>query len=393
MSVIVGYGGYVELSREWPEPTAFPRSSLTSSNALLCREKAFWTGQRVLIYSDLGVPLRLNNSAYAPCPDGHRFWGGLGVMGPNTAHRTDNNGPFWKTDGLIDSFYVAGTPLNPAPETFIPGTISSPATDFVVASLQGGLGGDFWENQTSVGLQKTASVYIHRDPLDRITFYESENGAINRNPSQLIQLSPVYFDNLLIAPYNSSSAYIAAIEAIGEAIFNEHPTQETPASNYLDIPDSITDISSSPEARGWTILAGCREWALQTDPTILDKTAIGEDYGDSVKDVVRGAGSFVSFVNETQPNSGVIDARGFIRLAIMTGTGSRATARFRLQEQSPNLGCDAADSVWMECDILLGSGELRVTVDDTVRYSSEFVVVQDKDGVGVKPRIGVFPAA
>jgi hypothetical protein len=47
----------------------------------------------------------------------------------------------------------------------------------------------------------------------------------------------------------------------------------------------------------------------------------------------------------------------------------------------------------MECDILLGSGELRVTVDDTVRYSSEFVVVQDKDGVGVKPRIGVFPAA
>jgi hypothetical protein len=45
---------------------------------------------------------------------------------------------------VFGDFYFAGTPLAPAPTTFIPGTILDPATDFVVATLvpSGGSGGE-----------------------------------------------------------------------------------------------------------------------------------------------------------------------------------------------------------------------------------------------------------
>jgi hypothetical protein len=349
MSVILGYGGSIELSREWPEPTVFPQSSLTGTGALLCRERAFWTGQRVIVYSYLGVPLRAGGAAYAPCPDGHRFWGGQGVAGPNSAHRTGDNGPFWRTSDASG----------------------------------------FWESQASTGFAQTLSAYVHRDRLDRISFYSSENGAINRSPDLLIPFSQVQFQNLLITPYDSSASYLTAIEALGEVLFGEYPQQEQPATNYVDLPSAIITVSLDPDKRGWSILVGCRSWSLQTDPTILDTTAIGEDFGDSVKDVVRGSGSFNGFIPTGPTGSGTIDGKGFIRLMLMTETGSKAKARFKIQDQSM-FHCEGEETVWIECDILLGQGEISTTVDEPVSYSSQFVVVKDTDGNGIKPIIGVF---
>lgn len=349
MSVILGYGGQIELSREWPDPTLFPQSSLTGSGSLLCREKAFWTGQRVLVYSHLGIPLRSPGALYAPCPDGHRFWGGLGVAGPSSSHRTYDNGVFWRASD------------------------SDP----------------FWESQASTGLTRTISAYIHRDRLDRITLYSSENGAINRSSDLLIQFSQVYFDNLLIAPYDPDAQYIATIEALGEVLFGEHPDKELPATAYTDMPPAILSASENPTRRGWSMLVGCREWTLQTDPTVLDTTAIGEDFGDSVKDVVKGSGSFNGFVEANPTKPGTFDAKGFIRLMLMTETGSKARARFRVQDERM-AGCEKEETVWIECDMLLGPGEIRADVDSAVTYSSQFVVVKDKDGMGIKPVIGVF---
>jgi hypothetical protein len=349
MSVILGYGGSIQLSREWPIPTVFPQSSLTGAGTLLCREKAFWTGQRVLIYSHLGLPLRINGAAYAPSPDGHRFWGGLGVMGPNTDHRTNDAGIFWDASD------------------------ASP----------------FWEDATSTGFTQTTSAYIYRDRLDRISFYSSEIGAINKSQDLLIPFSQVQFDNLLIAAYDPATEYIAAVEALGEVIFYESPQAEEPATNYVDLPSLITGAADDPERRGWSTLVACKEWTLQTDPTVLDTTAIGEDFGDSVKDVVRGSGSFNGFVPVGQSQSGKIDAKDFVRLMLMTETGSKASARLRIQDES-GVGNCKEECVWIECDILLGPGELSATFDNAVSYSSQFVVVKDSDGNGIKPVIGVF---
>lgn len=388
MSVILGYGGYIEISREWPEPTAFPQSS-SNGSSILCREKGFWTGQRVWLYSRLGVPLIPRGSSYAPCPDGHRFWGGLGVMGPNTDHRTGDGGPFWRPDSPVDTIYSAGTLAAPATDIIDPGTLGNPSTTWIIAYFGSGYDVPFWETAESTGFQQITSAYIHRDQLDRLTFFSSENSAINKNQSELISFSPVVYQSLLIAPYNSSTSYKSSVELVGSSVFDESPSAERPASFYVDIPDTLTEFAGVPENRGWAIVADCKEWALQTDPTVLDSTAIGEDFGDSVKDVVRGSGSFNSFVSSSVSGTNVFDSKSFIRLMLMTETGSKARARFRIQEQARN-GCKMEDSVWIECDILLGPGEISVSVDNAVSYSSQFVVVKDKDGVGVKPVIGVF---
>jgi len=349
MSVILGYGGSIQLSRDWPVPTAFPQSSLTGAGTLLCRDRAFWTGQRVLVYSYLGLPLRADGAAYAPSPDGHRFWGGLGVTGPNTDHRTNDAGVFWDASD------------------------ASP----------------FWEDAASTGFDQITSAYIYRDRLDRISFYSSEIGAINNSDDMLIPFSPIQFDNLMIAAYDPAPEYIAAVEALGEVIFFESPQTEQPVTNYVDLPSLITEAADDPERRGWSALVACREWTLQTDPTVLDVTAIGEDFGDSVKDVVKGSGSFNGFVPIGQKQPGKIDAKDFVRLMLMTETGSKASARLRIQDERGAGDCKE-ECVWIECDILLGPGELSASFDEAVSYSSQFVVVKDSNGNGIKPVIGVF---
>lgn len=351
MSVILGYGGTIQLNREWPEPTVFPQSSRAGVNSIFCQNKAFWTGQKVLIYSSRGIPFIKNGSAYAPCPDGHRFWGGSDLaQGPNTSHRASGNTFFWNSANY---------------ESF------------------------FWENEFSTGFNRVITAYINRDQLDRITFYLSENAAINRFENELLIFSNVEYKSLLIAPYSSSTNYQVAFEALGEFMFDEDCQYEKPVSSIIELPNEMLSVAEDPEQRGWSILVGCREWTLQTDPTVLDTTAIGEDFGDSVKDVIKGSGSFNGFINANNRNAGQFDARGFIRLMLMTETGSRARARFRVQDQR-SAGCQSEDAVWIEADILLGPGEISASVDDAVKYSSQFVVVRDKDGIGIKPMIGPF---
>jgi hypothetical protein len=144
MSVILGYGGNIQLSREWPEPTLFPQSSRAGTNAIFCQNKAFWTGQRVLIYSYLGLPLKEAGSLYAPSPEGHRFWGGSSLaQGPNTAHRGNGDGDFWKPDNLNPTNYIPGTVENPAQDFIVPGTVENPATNFIVYEVSPG----FWETE------------------------------------------------------------------------------------------------------------------------------------------------------------------------------------------------------------------------------------------------------
>ena len=387
MSVILGYGGYVQLSREWPEPTTFPQSSRSGANAIFCQDKAFWTGQHVLIYSYIGLPFKLTRSSfYAPAPGGHRFWGGSNLaQGPNTLHRGTGDTLFWKQVSEDILTYVPGTVNDPAENFLFPGRVQSPAMNFNGLNVSE----SFWESEITTGFQQVVDTYINRDQLDRITFYRSEGGAINRSPDELIVFSNVEYQSLLIAPYSASSDYQIAFEALGQVLFEESPQREQGASAFVDLPEAMLSIAEDPEQRGWSILVGCREWTLQTDPTVLDTTAIGEDFGDSVKDVVRGSGSFNGFIPVNNPGSSSFDARGFIRLMLMSETGSKASVRLRVQDQK-SASCESEDAVWIECDVLLGPGEISASVDDAVRYSSQFVVVKDKDGLGIKPLLGPF---
>jgi hypothetical protein len=193
----------------------------------------------------------------------------------------------------------------------------------------------------------------------------------------------------MVAPYDSSENYQLAVEALGAALFDENSAIEISSGKIFDLPDAMQNSYDSPDRRGWAFLAECKDWALQTDPSVLDSTAIGEDFGDSVKDVVRGSGSFNCYVPTSMGGAKQVDAKSFVRLMLMTETGSKARARFRIQEES--LGtCEPEETVWIECDILLGPGEISAAFDGTVNYSSQFVVVKDKDGVGIRPMIGVF---
>lgn len=107
-----------------------------------------------------GLPIDANLNGYADCPDGHRHWGGLGIAGPATAHRTTDAGPYWA------------------------------ASDAAV----------YWESAAGTGLTQQLACYVGRDTLGRLAFYDSEINGINGGTTGRLPLAGVAFGALVLAP-------------------------------------------------------------------------------------------------------------------------------------------------------------------------------------------------
>jgi hypothetical protein len=333
---VLGQFGIIELSREWPAPTALADERLQrgASPSLDLSDLAFQSGDEVLLVGLRGVPLGIGINGAAPCPDGHAFWaGGTTAVGPALAARSANGG-FWSTDP------------------------SAP----------------FWESAATVGFQQTATAYVHRDELDDVRFYNSEINAINGGSEGLIPLRNVFTGPLLILPASSRAGYVAAavdlLQAIGSA---EIIDGQQPAENLAAVPQILSDTAADAEERGWLMQCDLTSWVFEMDATQLDQEAIGQVFGEYAKGALRGAGSFNGEMDHSR-KAGEQSGLGMLRLMMLTSQGSKARARFQLVDQrNSNVASHVKERIFYETDILLSKTAVNTSATDVILISAQFV--------------------
>lgn len=332
---VLGQFGIVELSREWPAPTALADERLQrgATPSLDLTNQAFQSGDEVLLVSLRGVPLGIGINGAAPCPDGHAFWtGGATAVGPALTARTVNNG-FWSANSALP----------------------------------------FWESATTVGFQQTATAYIHRDELDDVRFYSTELNAINGGSTGLIPLRNVSPGPMLILPASAAAGYNAAALQLLQAISGlDIPDGEQPAENLATVPEILTDTAAEVAQRGWLKQCDLTSWVFEMDAGTLDEGAISEAFGESAKGIVRGAGSFDGEIDHSYV-SGEQSGVGMLRLMTLTQQGSKARARFQLVEQRSASLPLVSERVFYETDILLGKTTVNASATDVITMSAQFI--------------------
>ena len=361
---VEGRKGIVELSREWPAPTALDDARLQrgASPSLDLTDQAFQSGDEVLLLSLRGVPLGVGVNGAAPCPVGHAFWpGGDTAVGPALAARSAGGG-FWSAD----------------------------------------LAQPFWESAATVGLQQFTSAFIHRDELDDVRFYSSEIDAINGGNEGLIPLRNISPGTMLILPATAAgnALYIttlsggrittlaesplvtlgsggeyatAALQLLQAITGMPIPDGEQPAANLAEVPDVLTAAASDAEQRGWLVQCDLTGWVFEMDATQLDETAIGQAFGETAKGVLRGAGSFNGEVDHSRI-AGEQSGLGLLKLMMLTAQGSKARARFQLMDQRTSTVAEhVKERVFYETDILMGRTSVNTQATDVIRLTGEFI--------------------
>lgn len=332
---VLGQFGIVELSREWPAPTALADERLQrgATPSLDLTDQAFQSGDEVLVVALRGVPLGIGTSAAAPCPDGHAFWtGGATSAGPALTARTVNNG-FWSANSALP----------------------------------------FWERATTVGFQQTTTAYIHRDELDNVRFYSTELNAINGVSTGLIPLRSVSPGPMLILSASAAAGYNAAALQLLQAISGlDIPDGEQPAENLATVPEILTDTAAEVAQRGWLKQCDLTSWIFEMDAGTLDDGAISEAFGESAKGIVRGAGSFDGEIDHSYV-SGEQSGLGMLKLMTLTQQGSKARARFQLVEQRSASLPLVSERVFYETDILLGKTTVNASATDVITMSAQFI--------------------
>jgi hypothetical protein len=332
---VLGQFGTVELSREWPAPTALADERLQrgATPSLDLSDLAFQSGDEVLLVSLRGVPLGIGVNGAAPCPDGHAFWtGGETAVGPALAARTTSNG-FWSADPSLP----------------------------------------FWESAATVGFQQTATAYIHRDEMDDVRFYNSELNAINGGAPGLIPLRNVSPGSLLILPASAVAGYntaaLALLQAIGAA---DIPGGEQPAANLAAVPQILLNTAADAEQRGWLIQCDLTDWLFEMDATQLKEDAIGQAFGEIAKGMLRGAGAFNGEIDHSYV-AGEQSGLGMLRLMMLTEQGSKARARFQLLDQRNASAPLVPERLFYETDILLWKTAVNTSAVDVIRINAQFI--------------------
>lgn len=327
---VIGHGGIVELNREWAAPTVVDSSRITggTNKSLDLANLGFWSGDKVYITAERGVPFDTNQDGFANCPDGHAFYpGGLNEKGAALTQRT-----------LANSFY-GNNDAKPFYE--------SPATR-----------------------QQFVEVFIHRNSLDNALFYSSEINAINGGMQGLIPLRQVDFGNLIIAAASPEQFYKDFLLEQASVVSKKENIGEL---ELEPLPPSIESLVSNPSSRGWKQQGSLTQWVFEMDAAQLDQNAIGDAFGEYAKGILKGSGSFSALLslNQSPDEPGSSD---LLKLLLLTSRGAKARAKFLMSRPANNRSQQPSqDSLYYSTDILFWKTEVNTASDDLIKITAEFI--------------------
>ena len=332
---IIGNGGILELSREWPEPRALAPNALNISTATLSiDDPKYWTGDRIIIAAEGGLPIDGNDNGFASNPGGQGiYYGSIYDLGPARVHVTAPSANYYQATNTVP----------------------------------------FYNTATTTGLITQVDAYINMDDLDRAKLYKSAIAAYNADSSQILALKSVNTENLVITRYNDTPEYSSAIDLAASSIKPlTLPSSSQKLEDVITVPSGMTAVASNPDSRGWLVQCDLQEWALSVDASNLDMTAIGETFGENTKSLVRGAGSLTFLVDQRHVDRDQ-SSTTLLRLVMLTEKQAKSSAKFYLfKDRNPVLP-QVGSTAYYDCDILLTNTRIDVKATDIISGTSDFV--------------------
>lgn len=330
---LLGNGGILELSREWPEPMALAPEAINYTTSITLGNEDYWTGDRVLLHFPDGTPYGEGN------PSGRgMYYGGIWELSAAKQHVT----------ALDDQYYQADD-----------------------AEL-------FYDNSA---IDTTTNGYIRIDALGRIRLFTSEIAAHNLITADEILLKAIQTGNFVLARYSANSTYTNAVIAAANSIKPlTLPSDSQELAEVITPPAGLAAISGDPDQRGWLIQCDLTDWAMDIDADNLDMTAIGETFGEHTKALVRGAGS-LQFQVENKVVAGEQSSTTLLRLVLLTQQYCRSSAKFYLYKDRVAAADTIGGNAFYECTLLLNKSKVNVRAGELITGSADFVATGE---IGLK---------
>jgi hypothetical protein len=354
---LLGCGGQVRLRREAPEPTVVrPGNVHVASKSIYMRNPAFWSGDQVTLTCETGLPVE-TGSGGPDAPDGHAmYFGADWTLGTNRDHITSSGSAFYGSDG--DPFYM---------------------------------------RSSESGLTTSASYFIYRDKLDRLSFYSTRSAALNGSTSDRITLYRIDFNGLIVSATGSTeyqNAIALCAGDVGDYRFSDTQDEVSLESicefapDYLDPPAWITEydnadltpryfVNAGPDGTLWTVQAELSEWTLNLSAPEVDTTAVGERFGNSVKSIVTGGGSMDFLVERKDLGDPERDSTVLMRLLLLNEKGCKADAQFWMVKDRSASGNLLAGDLYYETQLLVTSIAINTRATDIIAGSLNFVTVDE----------------
>jgi hypothetical protein len=307
---VLGVEGRVRLRRDAPAPLLLSSSTLRADiDKFVLNTTDYWSGDEVYLYAGQGLPIA------GQCANGvAAYRGGYWDVGPNRAHIADDDDKFYQTDNAV-KFYC-------------------------------GIG------------QQSGEYFIHRDTLNRMSLHTDYCSAVNGGSSSRVDLAQYNFGTILLAPagtadYNNALAecYAAAgdyrvsdvrDEITLESICKFAPEYESPTAGTAEYDDADLEPRSWVGGFPWVIQCQLKEWSLDLDASAVDTSQVGEKFGENVKSIVTGGGTFDFFIGEAKTGDGIerrVDPSYLMKLLLITDRGAKADAEFRLMAPKELSNC------------------------------------------------------
>lgn len=281
---LLGNGGILELSREWPEPMALQRDAINFSNSTVSLNNAgYWTGDRILFTAASGIPFDLNGDGYADCPDGHGIYRGSKYeLGPArdfyTGPETNENGPHYRIESLALSpaaFNYTSTPnklivsnvnfqtgerVLLASAAGLPidlngdGYADLPEGHGVYAGSQWALGpardhltgessiyytetdsDNFYTTASTAGFSTLLEAYIVKDANNNVRLYDSPSPSATEYVIKAVKPG-----NLVLSKYADAPGYATAVEAAAAAVANLDLATEEALEDVITLPSVLS---------------------------------------------------------------------------------------------------------------------------------------------------------
>lgn len=368
---ILGNGGVLELSRETPQPMAMSIARFNANAtpiSISLANQGYWTGDRVVIASSDGLPFDVNSDGYADSPDGHGIYrGSTWLTGPSRAFYTGldtEESPFYHQ--FTDTFTLIAQSGD---------TLITQSGDTLIGLSQVEDSDNWYNNTASTGLATTFDAYIHRDELDRITFFPTEAAAYAGDAADRIEMKKVNFGNFVVAAYSSDAEYAAAMSSAATSVDAlTLANSEQPLAETITLPTLFNTLCDTD--RQWVLQCDLESWALSIDAANLDTTAIGETFGEHIKSLVRGAGT-LSFLVDHRNQVNELDSMTLLRLVLLTENQCDTNAKFYLYKDRNNTKDQINGSAYYQCDLLLTNTRVDTSATNLITGTADFVATSN----------------
>jgi hypothetical protein len=347
---VLGVEGRVRLRREAPDPLIVGSKILRADiDKFLVNSTDYWSGDEVYVFAERGLPIRDN------CSDGVAMYAdGYWDVGPNRTHISSDNDTFYVKDSPNVPFYCSG------------------------------------------GAQ-SGGYFIHRDTLNRLSLHTDYCSAVNGGDSDRVDLAQYDFQTMLIAPagtqeYNDALAQCVA--AFGDYRFSDARDEVTLESICKFAPDYEKPVAGTGEYDDadltprrwiggfpWVIQCQLKEWSLDLDSSAIDASQVGDKFGENVKSIVTGGGTFDFFIGEAEGCGGgsrPVDPTYLMQLLLITDKGAKADAEFRLMAPreldicADNCSPLAEGNLFYKTQLLITKIAVNVRAADLIVGSASF---------------------